>query len=189
VPLHPARAPARTCPAAFVTGSSAAWFLCTLPLEFNPGCNPMPPIYELLERDHARVRDLLAKICEGIDANDDNAPRVLSVVRKELEIHMAFEEEVFYPTVRDLTGLDDEIDSGLEEHEVVKSFFEELGQLQPGSDDWTDAVEDLSALLEDHFTDEEGNLFPVTRARLDESVAKILGDRYAQMRHKAFAGS
>jgi hemerythrin superfamily protein len=187
--LHPAGAPARMSPAGFVTGSSAACFLCTLPLEFNLGCNPMPLIYELLEKDHATVRDLLATICEGTDANDDSAPRVLSVVKKELEIHMAFEEEVFYPTVRDLIGLDDELDSGIEEHEEVKCAFEELGQLQPGSDDWTDAVEDLYAILDDHFTDEEGNLFPVARARLDKSVAKMLGDRYAQMRHKAVASS
>ena len=102
---------------------------------------------------------------------------------------MAFEEEFFYPMVRGATGLDDEIDSGFEEHDKVAFLFGELDQLQPGSDDWIDTVEDLAAVLDNHFTDEEDELFPATRASLDKSAAEILGDDYAQMRHKAFAGS
>jgi hypothetical protein len=35
-----------------------------LPPAFNPRYNSMSAIYEILERDHASVRDHLAEICE-----------------------------------------------------------------------------------------------------------------------------
>lgn len=149
----------------------------------------MPMIYELLEGDHARVRDLLRSMREDADLSDEGALGLLSVVRKELEIHMAFEEEVFYPAARDATELNDEIDTGLEEHDEVRSLLDELSQLEPASDDWAETLEDLATVLEDHVEDEEGELFAATRETLDKSVAAILGDDYAQMRQKAFAGN
>lgn len=148
----------------------------------------MPAIYELLTSDHARLRELLAEIRAYADVTGENALRALSIASKELEVHMAFEEEVFYPMVRDATGLDDEIDRGFEEHDEVASLLDELDRLQPGSDGWTDAVEDLAGVLDDHFANEEAELFPACRASLDKSVADILGDEYAHMRNKAFAG-
>ena len=102
---------------------------------------------ELLTADHNRVRGLFSRFkdAEEADKTAEQAELAGKIV-EELEIHTTIEEEIFYPTVHDLSSeIGDVVDEGIEEHRVAKTLIGELPSLEAGSDQW---VAKMKVLIE-----------------------------------------
>jgi hemerythrin superfamily protein len=134
---------------------------------------------DLLIADHNRVRGLFAKFKVAKDKDDTAA--MSDVARKifeDLEVHTTIEEEIFYPTVHDanaeVAGL---VDEGVEEHHVVKLLMSELKELQEGSPDWIAKMTVLIENVEHHADEEEKEMFPPLRKRIDDRLADRLEAR------------
>ena len=93
---------------------------------------------KLLTADHNRVRGLFARFTtaeEAGDVQDDDHAHAGD--RPGLEVHTDIEETVFYPWARDLSEeIAEVVDEGIEEHHVVKVLLGEIGELEPGADEW-----------------------------------------------------
>ncbi|MBA3726767.1 MAG: hemerythrin domain-containing protein, partial [Armatimonadetes bacterium] len=75
---------------------------------------------ELLKSDHRRVQDLF----EAYEtAGGDDKISIGHKIMKELEVHAAIEEEIFYPAFKEKAGKqgDDMVTEALEEHQAVKT--------------------------------------------------------------------
>jgi hemerythrin superfamily protein len=123
----------------------------------------------LLIADHNRVRGLFTRFEKAHD-NEDHKEEVRLVARiaEELTVHMAIEEEVFYPAIRELKDeISESVDEGTEEHHVAKVLIEEIGALKPDDDAWAAKVTVLMESVEHHVDEEEKELFPPVRGASD----------------------
>ncbi len=109
-------------------------------------------------------------------------------ILQELEVHMAIEEEIFYPMVRETTDdISETVDEGVQEHHVAKLLLAEIKQLPDGSDEFIAKITVLIENVEHHVEEEESDLFPPLRNRIDkdrwEQMAERLEARKASSAH------
>ena len=62
------------------------------------------------------------------------------------------------------------VDEGEQEHHVAKLLLAEIKQLPDGSDEWVAKVTVLRESVEHHIDEEESDLFPPLRNRIDQDV-------------------
>lgn len=119
---------------------------------------------ELLEKDHRTV-DALFKRYERLGEKEGEKREVLDQICRELTVHAAIEEEIFYPEARDAIGERDEelLDEATVEHASLKALVSQL-ENGGGGDDLVDArVKVLSEYVKHHVKEEEDELFPKLR--------------------------
>ena len=125
---------------------------------------------DLLIADHNRVRGLFARFKEAHEAEDTTAMvECAGKIMDDLAVHTTIEEEIFYPAVRDDTAeLGEVVDEGIQEHHVAKTLMEELGQVEPGGEEWVAKVMVLIENVEHHAEEEEKEMFPPLRKEADK---------------------
>ena len=132
----------------------------------------------LLEADHKVVKELFEKF----DAAGDDAFRtkqaLFETIRSELLVHMDIEETIFYPTVKATPSeeLKDDVREADEEHHVAKMLMKEISAMKPEDEQYDAKVTVLKENIEHHVKEEEGEMFPLVKKRLDKARLEQLGD-------------
>jgi hemerythrin superfamily protein len=147
----------------------------------------MPTIFDLLTEDHNKVKGLLAQLQETGDGAGKTRDKLFAEIKKDLDIHAEFEEQVFYPKARAATGMDDVIEDGLEEHSEAKELLGKLEAMNSTSAEWLNTVEELTEAVEHHAMDEEKKLFPKARKIMDDADAQSMAEEYLKIKQKALA--
>jgi iron-sulfur cluster repair protein YtfE (RIC family) len=147
----------------------------------------MSDIYDLLSKDHNKVKELLNKIKETPDSSGKTREKLFAELKQELEIHTSFEEEVFYPQAEEKTRMKDEIRDAMEEHDEAKQLLEALSEMEPASEEWMETIQELTDALSHHIRDEEQKLFPAARQKIDPTEAESIGREYEEMKEKALS--
>jgi hemerythrin superfamily protein len=133
---------------------------------------------ELLIADHNRVRGLFTRFQAAEGESDRDMTELADLIFRELEVHTAIEEQVFYPTV---TKLNDEIHElvteGIEEHHVVDTLMAECRGLLPADEAWVAKMKVLIENVEHHAGEEEEELFPLVRKACDTAALEALAGR------------
>src|SRR2546421_2580965 len=136
----------------------------------------------LLKNDHKTVEDLFKRFEKlgprAVKSKQDVVERIV----RELSIHAAIEEMLFYPAVRQVVeqgDVDDMVLESLEEHHIVKWVLSELDGMSAEHERYDAKVTVLMENVRHHVEEEEKDLFPqvtklLGRGRLDE-----LGDAMA----------
>ena len=105
---------------------------------------------------------------------------------RELAIHAAVEEMLFYPAVRTaalkanvrtLKEAADTVLESLEEHHVVKWTLSELEKMKPEDERYDAKVQVLMESVRHHVEEEQEELFPKARRLLGDDLLFELGDR------------
>jgi hemerythrin-like domain-containing protein len=137
----------------------------------------MDPI-QLLKRQHREVEALFKKIEKARSAEPRRA--LLAELTANLKLHMAIEEEIFYPAVQQLPvkKAEDMTLEAYEEHAVVKLVLAELPGVDPEDDRFDAKMTVLSELIEHHVDEEEDEMFK-TAKKLGRAELNALGDRMA----------
>jgi hemerythrin superfamily protein len=129
---------------------------------------------ELLKRDHAEVKKSF-KAFEKAKYKDPQACKdFLASICRDIEMHAAVEEEIFYPAVRAKIKDDDLMNEAQVEHNSAKQLIAEMQKLA-GDDPMLKAhAQVLAEYIQHHVREEENEMFPkVKRAKLDlESLAQ-----------------
>jgi hemerythrin superfamily protein len=142
----------------------------------------------LLKNDHKTVEDLFKRFEKlGPRAHKTKQDVVERIIR-ELSIHAAIEEMIFYPAIRQAVEdgeIDDMVLESLEEHHIVKWVLSELDGMNPENERFDAKVRVLMENVRHHVEEEENDLFPqvsnlLGRPRLDE-----LGDAMAKLKKTA----
>jgi len=129
---------------------------------------------DLLTRDHRAVEELFGQFRSG----DDDARRSSSEsIIRELSIHAAIEEEVFYPELREATGDDALVNHSLEEHQEVKEILAALDGMidKAHTKAFADKMERLERSVSEHVEEEEGKLFPSVQEAFTKTALNDLG--------------
>jgi hemerythrin superfamily protein len=130
----------------------------------------------LLKNDHKTVEELFKRFEKlgprAVKSKQDIVERIV----RELSIHAAIEEMLFYPAIREAAEngkLDEMVLESLEEHHIVKWVLAELEKMPADHERFDAKVTVLIENVRHHVKEEENELFPqlnklLGRGRLDE---------------------
>jgi hemerythrin superfamily protein len=134
---------------------------------------------DLLIADHNRVRGLFARFKAAEEDKDEALMAELAgKIFEDLRVHTTIEEEIFYPDVHGTSEeISEVVDEGIQEHHVAKVLMEELAELEPGADEWVAKMSVLIENVEHHAEEEESEMFPPLRSRLDAERLQSMAER------------
>jgi hemerythrin-like domain-containing protein len=129
----------------------------------------------ILKRDHREVASML----RTLESSKPGARRRATVdkLTAALELHMEIEERDIYPVVARTVGKEEAVEAGVE-HRLAREGLGELQKLvdEPG---FGAAVAMLTAGIRHHVKEEEQEVFPELKRKIDRDELAALGDRVA----------
>jgi hemerythrin superfamily protein len=129
----------------------------------------------LLKADHKTVETLFRKFEQAGRNARKMRRRLVERIVRELAVHSAIEEQVFYPTVRSKGGeLQEMILLALEEHHVAKWLLKELEDLPAEAERFEAKVLVLMENIRTHVAEEERELFPLVRKAFTPAELKAM---------------
>lgn len=140
----------------------------------------------LLQQDHEEVEQLFRQFEKLTDRAHKSKQKIVMKVIRELAIHAAVEEMLFYPavrtaalkaTVRTLKEAGDTVLESLEEHHVVKWTLSELEKMKPEDERFDAKFTVLMESVRHHVEEEQDELFPKVRRLLGKDALEQLGKR------------
>lgn len=135
----------------------------------------------ILKADHREVEKLLDKLAES-EEGIEREQMVDELVTK-LSAHMDAEESIVYPPVRTEVGIEDEEEAEIE-HGLAREGLEKVQQMveMPG---FGAAVEMLKGGISHHVEEEESQLLPELKEKLDREEWLAIGDALVEAKKAA----
>jgi hemerythrin superfamily protein len=123
---------------------------------------------DLLKRDHADVKKAFKQFEKAKYKDPQACKNFLASICRDIEMHAAVEEEIFYPAVRARIKDDDLMNEAQVEHNSAKQLMAEIERLS-GDDPMLKAhAQVLAEYIQHHVREEENEMFPkAKRAKLD----------------------
>ena len=140
----------------------------------------------LLQHDHKEVEQLFRQFEKLTERAHKSKEKIVLKIIRELAIHSAIEEMLFYPAVRTaalksnartLKEAGGTVLESLEEHHVVKWTLSELEKMKPGDERFDPKVKVLMESVRRHVEEEQDELFPKARRLLGQDMLDELGER------------
>ena len=140
----------------------------------------------LLKNDHKTVEKLFKRFEKAEKSGGEDRKAIVDEVVRELSMHAAVEEQVFYPAVREgVEEAEDVVLEGLEEHHIVKWVLEELRNLGPEDERFDAKVSVLMENVRHHVEEEEQEWFPEVRKELGRKRLQELGEQLEKTKASA----
>ena len=108
---------------------------------------------------------------------------LLARVGDQLTVHIASEEQVFYPAVK-ARRTEDILLESLEEHLSLKRLLADLLELDPAAPTFAPKFKVLSEQTEHHHHEEEEHLFPQVRRLFDAPQLERLGQEMMALQQR-----
>lgn len=140
----------------------------------------------LLRHDHEEVEQLFRQFEKLTERAHRSKEKIVAKVIRELAIHSAIEEMLFYPAVRTaalkanvrtLKEAGDTVLESLEEHHLVKWTLTELEKMKPEDERYDAKFKVLMESVRHHVEEEQDELFPKARRLLGKDMLEELGER------------
>jgi iron-sulfur cluster repair protein YtfE (RIC family) len=130
----------------------------------------------MLKADHREAAALLKTLGESTKPSATRR-RTAAKLDAALQLHMQIEESLVYPVIAQRVGRDEEEEAEIE-HGLARDGLSKLSELvdEPG---FGAAVAMLTAGIKHHVKEEETELFPELKSKLDRVELAALGDAVA----------
>jgi hemerythrin-like domain-containing protein len=135
----------------------------------------------LLKQQHREVESIFETLEKGAD---DAASQVLELANN-LAAHMAIEQNLFYPAVRDIDGK--MVAESYEEHAIAELALKRLLSTAGDDPSFAAKVTALKELIEHHVEEEEEELFPNVEDSMDAEQLEALGGEMSTAFDEAMA--
>jgi hemerythrin-like domain-containing protein len=139
---------------------------------------------ELLESQHREVEALFEKI----EKAKSGRPKLLIELANSLAAHMAIEQDIFYPAVKEVDS--DLVNESYEEHSLAEVALKRLLATEPDDEAFDARVTALKELIEHHVEEEEKELFPsvekVLEAKTLEKLGAVMEPRFDEVLKSGF---
>lgn len=130
---------------------------------------------DLLDADHIKVMRLFRKFRrlaqERAPAPDRKA--LACQICQELTLHARVEDEVFYPAVRGVTGVQALMDEADVEHACATHLIDQITAMDPGDSHFDAMLAVLCQIVDRHVTTERETMFSAARASGLDLVALV----------------
>ena len=138
-----------------------------------------------LKQEHEQAKEMFAKIQA---ARGEQRGQLWEKLKPELAQHEQMEEAALYGPLAHEPQADEDLKEWNEHHrdEVaeLEALVEDIGQLDPTTDDWMDKIDELSETLEHHIQAEEDDIWPRIQERWDRSRLEQAGERMEAMKRQ-----
>ena len=140
-----------------------------------PGKSIRMDAITLLRQDHKAVEKLFKQFEKAKQPAEQR--KVAEKVIKELSVHAAIEEMLFYPAVRErVPKVEDTVLESLEEHYIVKWVLAELEDMKPDHERFKAKMTVLIETVRHHVKEEESELFPEVRKAVGRKELAEVGE-------------
>jgi len=150
------------------------------------GGDEAPDAITLLENDHRRMEDLLARGEDTTEHAKGSRTSMLETLTRELNLHELIEERILYPALKSHPQARDIVLEGYQEHHVADLIVKELQAMPKDDERWGAKFKVLKENIEHHIEEEEGEMFRTARGIFSAEELREMGARMAGM--KAAAG-
>jgi hemerythrin-like domain-containing protein len=130
----------------------------------------------LLKEDHRRVKKMLAELESTTERGVKTREELFARVQRELVVHEAIEEEIFYPALKEHPKTKDIALEAYEEHHVVDTVMAEIEGVAYDDETWGAKFKVMKENLEHHIEEEEGEMFKQARQVFDQDELAQLGE-------------
>lgn len=132
-----------------------------------------PDWTEGLAREHKAVLALFDRLEATERSQTGKRTALLAKIKLALTKHAVEEENVVYPALRE-AGEESAADGLSDDHAAVKHYLYRLTMMEADSPEYMKTVRAFRADIEKHMKEEERELFPRLKAKLDEAANKRL---------------
>ena len=140
----------------------------------------------VLKDDHKSVQKHFRDFETSSDRARAARANAAQAAIRELAVHAALEEQIFYPAIRaEVDDLTDEVLESLEEHHVVKWLCSELEAMTPDDERFAPKMAVLIENVRHHVREEEAELFPAVRQSLGRKRLAEIGELLEKARPAA----
>jgi hemerythrin superfamily protein len=130
----------------------------------------------LIKNDHKTVEALFKRVEKLGDGAVKEKKQIVQQIIRELAVHAAIEEQLFYPAVRKaIKSAEDDVLEALEEHHIVKWTLSELEGMNPKDERFDAKLTVLIESVRHHVKEEEGDLLPQVAKKLSKETLAQLG--------------
>lgn len=136
---------------------------------------------DLLRTQHHEMEHALSNVLDV--ENPSTRKARFAALADLLTVHIASEEEVFYPAVK-AARTEDVLLESLEEHLSLKRLVADLLELDPAEQTFEPKFKVLKEQAEHHHEEEEEHLFPAVGKLLDADRLAELGDAMLELQKK-----
>lgn len=136
----------------------------------------------LLESDHRHFEKLLDEGEQTTERAKKGRRQILDALTRDLNIHEALEEQVFYPALKPHAEAKDLVLESYQEHHVADQLIKELHELEKDDEKWGAKFKVLKENVAHHISEEERKLFPVARGVLAKEELLALGAKMRALR-------
>jgi hemerythrin-like domain-containing protein len=130
----------------------------------------------LLKEDHRKVKKMLAELESTTERGVKTREELFTRVKRELVVHEAIEEEIFYPALKEHPKTKEIALEGYEEHHVVDTVMAEIESVAYDDETWSAKFKVMKENLEHHIEEEEGEMFKQARQVFDQDELAQLGE-------------
>jgi hemerythrin superfamily protein len=138
---------------------------------------------KLLKDDHKEVNAWF-KEYEGLE-QDAEKQALADKICLALTVHTQIEEDIYYPVTREAIDDDDLLDEAEVEHASAKQLIAEIQAMKAGDRLFDAKVTVLGEYIDHHVEEEEGEMFPESRA--SDLDLKALGIKMAARKQELMA--
>jgi hemerythrin-like domain-containing protein len=127
---------------------------------------------KLLETQH-REAEALFEMIEKADSPETKR-RLMADLADALAVHMAIEEQIFYPQTN-ASRTEDLLLEAVEEHLAAKRSLADILIADPAEKAFDAKVKVLKEMIEHHVEEEEDELFPTIKKTFDAEALEAMG--------------
>jgi hypothetical protein len=138
-------------------------------------------IYQQLEADHDRQRELMAAVSESC-ADLNERRRLFYDLCAELDAHAAAEEQTFHAALLTQSKDHERIRQRVGEHNEIAALIADLASADLGEPAWLCRFKEFMGKIDHHLDKEESGDFALARRHLDDAQAATLGERFAKLK-------
>lgn len=139
--------------------------------------------FKLMKQDHKKAQELFDRICETTNRAEKTREDLFEELKNELNAHAHMEEEVFYPSVKNVPETHEITLESYEEHHVMKILLNELDKMPKDSDEWLAKFKVLKENVEHHVKEEEHVMFPKSKHALRNDDLEEIGLKMLDAKH------
>ncbi len=143
-------------------------------------------IYDVLEKDHEKIKGLLAKLVEAEPGSEEFLEWAIQV-KSELIPHARAEEAVFYNSLR---GIQDEklkeliMGHGYGEHVDAENLLLGLLKNEMPPEQAAECARDLQEAVEHHIEEEEDEIWSAARQLLLDEEARMMAPAFQRLKEE-----
>lgn len=143
----------------------------------------MTNILDKLKHEHQEVANLLEQASSD-NQSLDKKKKLFDNINKQLILHMEYEEELFYPTIKENPATKNIVLEGYEEHNVAKTLLKELQELPVEDEMWLAKLTVLKENIQHHVQEEEQNMFPKVEKMIDEEELQDMAEEMQEFKQQ-----